>query len=166
VDGGQRLELGGHKQRELLAVLLINRNRCLPAARIADALWHGAPPAGADATLRSHVSHLRHRLAGIGGEHALVTRPAGYGLFVRPDQVDAGQFEYLLERGREALRLGEAERAARLLAEALSLWRGSVLDDLGPPEFANTEAVRLEELRLVALDTASMPIWRWANTTR
>lgn len=152
VDGRQRLELGGHKQRELLALLLINRNRCLPAARIADALWHGAPPAGADATLRSHVSHLRHRLAGIGGQHALVTRPAGYGLFVRPDQVDAGQFEYLLERGREALRLGEAERAARLLAEALSLWRGSVLDDLGPPEFANTEAARLEELRLVALD--------------
>jgi serine/threonine-protein kinase PknK len=76
VDGGQRLELGGHKQRELLALLLINRNRCLPAARIADALWHGAPPAGADATLRSHVSHLRHRLAGFGGQHALVTRPA------------------------------------------------------------------------------------------
>ena len=44
------------------------------------------------------------------------------------------------------------EHAARLLAEALSLWRGSVLDDLGPPEFANTEAARLEELRLVALD--------------
>ena len=46
---------------------------------------------------------------------------------------------------------GEPERAAGLLGEALSLWRGSVLDDLGPPEFANTEAARLEELRLVAL---------------
>ena len=151
-DGGQRLELGGHKQRELLALLLINRNRCIPAARIAAALWRGEPPAGAEATLRSHVSHLRHRLAGIGAQHALVTRQPGYGLFVRPDQVDAAQFEHLLERGREALQLGETEHAARLLAEALSLWRGSVLDDLGPPEFANTEAARLEELRLVALD--------------
>ena len=46
---------------------------------------------------------------------------------------------------------GEPERAAGLLVEALSLWRGSVLDDLGPPEFATTEAARLEELRLVAL---------------
>jgi serine/threonine-protein kinase PknK len=152
VDGGQRLELGGRKQRELLALLLINRNRCIPAARIADALWRGEPPAGADATLRSHVSHLRHRLAGIGAQHAVVTQQAGYGLFVRPDQVDAAQFEHLLERGREALQLGEAEHAARLLAEALSLWRGSVLDDLGAPEFANIEAARLEELRLVALD--------------
>ena len=102
-DGGQRLELGGHKQRELLALLLINRNRCIPAARIAAALWRGEPPAGAEATLRSHVSHLRHRLAGIGAQHALVTRQPGYGLFVRPDQVDAAQFEHLLERGREAL---------------------------------------------------------------
>ena len=131
---------------------MINRNRCIPAARIAAALWRGEPPAGAEATLRSHVSHLRHRLAGIGAQQALVTRQPGYGLFVRPDQVDAAQFEHLLELGREAVELGEAERAARLLAEALSLWRGSVLDDLGPPEFANTEAARLEELRLDALD--------------
>src|SRR6476619_6274259 len=136
-----RLELGGRKQRELLALLLINLNRCVPSGRIADELWRGAPPAGADITLRSHISHLRHRLAGIDAQHALVTRQAGYGLFVRPDQVDAGQFEYLLELGQEALGLGEAERAARLLADALS-----------PPEFASTEAARLEELRLVALD--------------
>ena len=103
VDGGQRLELGGRKQRELLALLLINLNRSVPAGRIADALWRGAPPAGADVTLRTHVSHLRRRLAGIGAQDALVTRQAGYGLFVRPDQVDAAQFEHLLELGREAV---------------------------------------------------------------
>ena len=151
VDGGQRLEIGGRKQRELLALLLINLNRSVPADRIADALWRGAPPAGADVTLRTHVSHLRRQLAIIGAQDALVTRQAGYGLFVRPDQVDAARFEQLLELGREAAGLGEPERAAGLLVEALSLWRGSVLDDLGPPEFANTEAARLEELRLVAL---------------
>ena len=105
----------------------------------------------ADVTLRTHVSHLRHRLAVIGAHEALGTGQAGHGLFVRPDQVDAAQFEHLLELGREALGLGEPERAAGLLGEALSLWRGSVLDDLGPPEFATTEAARLEELRLVAL---------------
>ena len=151
VDGGQRLQLAGRKQRELLALLLINLNRSVPAGRIADALWRGAPPAGADITLRTHVSHLRHRLAGIGAQEALVTRQAGYGLFVGPDQVDAAQFEHLLGLGREAVDVGEPERAAGLLGEALSLWRGPVLDDLGPPEFANTEAARLEELRLVAL---------------
>jgi hypothetical protein len=45
--GGQRLELRGRNQRELLALLLINANRHVPAGRIADALWRGEPPAGA-----------------------------------------------------------------------------------------------------------------------
>ncbi|HET7665342.1 MAG TPA: BTAD domain-containing putative transcriptional regulator [Mycobacterium sp.] len=152
-DAGQRLELGGHKQRELLAFLLIHRNRCTPASRIADALWHGAPPAGADVTLRTHVSHLRRWLAGIGARDALVTRQAGYGLYVGPDQVDATQFERLLEQGRAALGLGDAERASQLLAEALNLWRGTVFEDLGPPEFATAEATRLEQLRLVAVES-------------
>jgi serine/threonine-protein kinase PknK len=152
VEGGQRLDLGGRKQRELLALLLINLNQCIPAPRIADALWKGHPPASADVTLRSHVSHLRRRLAGIGVQDALITRPTGYGLFVNADQVDTARFEGLLESGREAVRLGEVERAARLLADALAVWRGSVLDDLGPPEFAHTDVARLEELRLTALD--------------
>jgi DNA-binding SARP family transcriptional activator len=152
VDGGQRLDLGGRKLRELLAMLLINLNRCTSASRIADALWQGHPPASADVTLRTHVSHLRRRLADIGAQDALVTRQAGYGLFVHPDQVDAARFEHLLGLGQEALGLGEPERATGLFAEALSLWRGSVLEDLGPPDFASTEAARLEELRLVALD--------------
>jgi len=152
VAGDQRLELGGRKQRELLGLLVINVNRCLPAGQIADALWRGAPPAGADVTLRTHVSHLRRRLAAAGAQEALVTRQSGYGLFVGPDQVDAARFERLLDLGREALGVGEPERAARLLDEALRLWRGSVLEDLGPPEFASTEATRLDELRLVALD--------------
>jgi DNA-binding SARP family transcriptional activator/tetratricopeptide (TPR) repeat protein len=151
-DAGQRLELGGRKQRDLLAMLLINLDRCISASRIADALWHGEPPAGADVTLRTHVSHLRRRLATIGAQDALVTRQAGYGLFLHPDQLDAAQFEQLVGLGQEALGLGEPERGAHLFANALSLWRGSVLEDLGPPEFASTEAARLEELRLVALD--------------
>src|SRR5829696_4624167 len=120
VDGGEPLDIGGRKQRELLAMLLMNLNRCIPASRIADALWRGGPPAGADVTLRTHVSHLRRRLATIGAKDALVTRPAGYGLFLQPDQVDAAQFEHLSSLGQEALGLGEPERAARLLAEALS----------------------------------------------
>ncbi len=152
VEDGPRLELGGRKRRELLALLLLNLNRCVPADRIADALWRGEPPASADVTLRSHVSHLRQRLARIDAGEALVTGQAGYGLFADPDQLDATHFEHLLKAGRDALDLGDMEGAARSLASALSLWRGAVLDDMGPPDFAATEAARLEELRLSALD--------------
>lgn len=152
VEGGQPMDLGGRKQRELLALLLINVNRCIPADRIADAMWHGRPPVSADVTLRSHVSHLRRRLAAVGVQDAVVTGQAGYGLFLDPDAVDAARFEGLVESGRDAVRRGETERGAALLAEALDLWRGPVLDDLGPPDFARAEAARLDELRLTALE--------------
>jgi serine/threonine-protein kinase PknK len=152
VAGGERTELGGRKQRELLAMRLIDVNQHISASRIADALWRGHPPASADVTLRTHVSHLRRRLATVGAQEALVTRQSRYGLFLGADQLDAARFEHLLGLGQEALGRGDPERAARLLEEALSLWRGPVLEDLGPPEFASTEAARLEELRLVALD--------------
>lgn len=152
VDGGEPLELGGRKQRELLGLLLLSPNRVLPAGQIADALWCGNPPPSADVTLRAHVSRLRSRLAAIDAQDALVTRQAGYGLFVEPDQLDTARFERLLAAGRDALRDGEPSRAAELLDEALSLWRGGVLEDLGGPEFATAEAARLDELRLVATD--------------
>ncbi|MGV0803056.1 BTAD domain-containing putative transcriptional regulator, partial [Mycolicibacterium elephantis] len=92
------------------------------------------------------------RLAAIDAQDALVTRQAGYGLFVEPDQLDTARFERLLAAGQDALRDGEPSRAAELLDEALSLWRGGVLEDLGGPEFATAEAARLDELRLVATD--------------
>ena len=61
---------------------------------------------------------------------------------------------------RRLTTIGAAGRArhtaARLRSvsssDALSLWRGPVLEDLGAPEFASTEAARHDELRLVALD--------------
>lgn len=152
VEGGTQLDLGGRKQRELLALLLINLNRCVPASRIADALWRGSPPAGADITLRTHVSHLRRRLAEVGAQDALVTGQAGYGLFLKPDQLDAARFERLVTLGQSARRAGQLRRAAELLSEALGLWRGAVLEDLGSPDFGTTDAARLAELRLAVLD--------------
>lgn len=153
VGDQQLLGLGGPRQRELLALLLIHGNRFVSAGRLAEALWDGEPPRRADVTLRSHVSHLRRRLGEIGARDALVTRPTGYALRFDPDQLDAHRFERLLGLGQEALGLGEPVRAAELLNQALGQWRGRVLEDLGPPLFGAAESARLEELRLVAMET-------------
>ncbi|KUI10699.1 hypothetical protein AU192_21965 [Mycobacterium lehmannii] len=115
--GGQPVDLGGPKQRELLAMLLLHPGRCLPADRIADAIWCGAPPASANGTLRAHVSRLRSHLAAAGVHDVLVTQKTGYGLFVSRDQVDSVRFEDMLARGHEALRAGDAERAAKICAK-------------------------------------------------
>jgi DNA-binding SARP family transcriptional activator/tetratricopeptide (TPR) repeat protein len=151
VGDGRHLDLGGPKQRQLLAMLLIHLNQVVPAGRLVDALWGPAPSASVDVTLRSHVSHLRQRLAAAGASGSVVTRPPGYGLFLDPEQVDAYRFERLVGLGQEALGLADPERAADLLREALKQWRGAVLEDLGHPVFAES-AARLDELRLVAVE--------------
>src|SRR6185295_19144835 len=61
--------------------------------------------------------------------------------------IDLARFERLREAGRAALAGGAAVEAARLLGEALALWRGEALVEFGEP-FAVLEAARLAQLRL------------------
>jgi hypothetical protein len=46
-DGHRELQLGGPKQRALLAVLLLNRNSVVSRDQLIDALWGDRPPASA-----------------------------------------------------------------------------------------------------------------------
>ena len=71
VRDGRELALGGPKQRAVLALLLVDAGRVVPAEYLAEVLWRGAPPPGAAKTLRSYVSRLRSLL---GPEAALVAR--------------------------------------------------------------------------------------------
>jgi DNA-binding SARP family transcriptional activator len=44
---GSELGLGGPKQRAVLALLLVDAGRVVPAEYLAEVLWRGAPPPGA-----------------------------------------------------------------------------------------------------------------------
>src|SRR6266540_3126934 len=85
-------------------------------------------------------------------EGALATRPPGYLLEVEPDELDLRCFERLLAEGHEALAQGDPERAARVLHEALALWRGPALAEFAFEPFAQAEIGRLEDLRLAAVE--------------
>ena len=82
----------------------------------------------------------------------LVTRPDGYALLVGPEGVDAERFERAARHGSALLAAEDAATAAHALAEALALWRGPALGDLAHEQWAQGEARRLEELRLIALE--------------
>ena len=144
------LRLGGMKPRSLLAVLLLNANEPVSAERLALALWGDEAPSGAVRTVQVHVSRLRKAL---GDEEILTTTPVGYRLRVREGELDADRFQMLVEDGRRALLAGQAARAAAVLREALSLWRGPPLADVAYEPFAQIEIARLEEQRLAALET-------------
>jgi DNA-binding SARP family transcriptional activator len=145
VDGDRTVPLGGPRQRALLALLLTHANRVLSAERLIDELWGDDAPAAASNALQYHVSQLRKTLA---PHEAIVTQEPGYMIRVGPGELDLERFERL----REAATAAEPGEAARLLREALALWRGSPLEDLAQEEFAQAEIRRLDELHVATIE--------------
>jgi DNA-binding SARP family transcriptional activator len=149
LDDDRALPLGGLKQRGVLALLLLERNRVVPRDRLIDSLWGDDPPASAANSVQVYVSKLRKLL---GEEAPLATAPPGYTLRVAPGQLDADDFERLLGDGKTALAAHEFLAAESTLAQALTLWRGPALADLASQPFVQPEISRLEGLRLEALE--------------
>jgi DNA-binding SARP family transcriptional activator/pimeloyl-ACP methyl ester carboxylesterase len=144
---GRPLPLGGGRQRALLAALVARAGEVVSADRLADLLWGDEQPDNPAAALHSQVARLRQALrAAAGDAGGLLTRSPGYLLEVGPGEVDAGRFDALLASAGAA----PPTEAARLLAEALGLWRGPAYAGFADQEVARLEAIRLEEARLTA----------------
>jgi adenylate cyclase len=159
VLGPLEVRLDGHpvavtasKERALLALLIANHGRTLPVGRLAEDLWEGSPPESASAALRVHVSRLRRTLAAAGVEGILVTRPPGYLLDVPDDAVDTARFESLVAGARVSMAEGRPNEAVTGFRAALALWRGPALAEVAASTFATSEAIRLEQSRLTALE--------------
>ncbi|MEX2394683.1 MAG: AfsR/SARP family transcriptional regulator, partial [Actinomycetota bacterium] len=149
VRDGQAIDLGGAKQRRVLASLLINARRVVSAERLVDDVWESSAPPAAAATLRSYLSNIRKALQ---PEKVLHTREGGYVLDVPDRCIDAMHFEDLVTRARTTSEVGDAALAERELIEALALWRGGALQDFAYAAFAQVEVSRLEDQRLGAVE--------------
>jgi basic membrane lipoprotein Med (substrate-binding protein (PBP1-ABC) superfamily)/DNA-binding SARP family transcriptional activator len=152
--GDKVIDLGPHKQRALLALLLIHVDRVVPTDRILDALW-GEDAAGKERALWVHISRLRSALephrAERGESSVLITRDHGYLVRSEPTSVDARRFEAAVAEARARL-ADEPDTASEILRVALDLWRGSALQDFAFDDFASAEIARLDELRLQAVE--------------
>lgn len=148
---GRSVPIPEAKVRVLLAGLLVEPGRVIPADRLVENLWGERPPAKPLPSLRSKASQLRRALeeAEPGGRELVRHRTGGYLLAVDAQDVDAGRFAALVERARSE---PDSEARERTLSEALSLWRGEAFTDLGAESFAEPAAIRLAELRLSALE--------------
>jgi DNA-binding SARP family transcriptional activator len=142
----------GAKERVLLAMLAVRANEVVSTNELVDALWPDEPPTTATKTVHSHVARVRRALETAGLDGVLVTRDPGYVLRVAPECIDAARFEQRLRAGQQALRDERYEEAARKLGSALDLWRGDALADCRGADRLDAEAVRLEELRIGALE--------------
>ncbi|WP_329351040.1 tetratricopeptide repeat protein [Streptomyces sp. NBC_01261] len=140
---GSPVDLGPAKRRTVLAALLVDAGRWVPAETLIDRVWGEAPPAQVRATLYAHVARIRRVLAetgprlsalsggGLGDAEVpspapeLVRGPAGYRLDLAPDLVDVHRFRNLVTRARRT----KGSDAARVstLREAMGLWQGTPL---------------------------------------
>jgi predicted ATPase/DNA-binding SARP family transcriptional activator len=139
VEGAASASPPGAKERCVLACLLLEPGRVVPAAALLEAVWPGAPPESAARSLTVRLANLRRFLA-----PTTVTRAgSGYRLDVAPEQVDARRFERLVQ---DAASLPPREALAGC-EEALALWRGAPFADLAHADLAQSEIRRLEDLR-------------------
>jgi YVTN family beta-propeller protein len=158
-DDGHALELGGEKQRALLAILLLHANETVSVDRLIEGIWGEQLPPSAHKTLQGYIYRLRKLLENGSREAGatancgvLVTSARGYLLRVTDGELDLDGFKALVEHGRQALAAGDPATAATLLRDALGLWRGHPLADLSYEAFAQAAIAQLEELRLAALE--------------
>ncbi|SPM33953.1 DNA-binding transcriptional activator of the SARP family [Mycobacterium rhizamassiliense] len=149
---GTAVPLGPAKQRAVLAMLLIRRNRPVSVEALIDAVWDGDPVPAARTSIQSYVSTLRRLLRDAGGNPntVLASAPPGYQLNVADAECDVGRFLAAKTAGIAAAAAGDCEEASSRLSAALSEWRGPVFDDLSGFSFVDAYATALLEERLAA----------------
>jgi DNA-binding SARP family transcriptional activator/tetratricopeptide (TPR) repeat protein len=143
-------------RRVLLAALALQPGRVVPVSVLIQAIWGTSDDADRHKNLHAHVYQLRKLLDQAWPHRAgtiLVTREPGYVLAVSADDTDLGQFRALTDRGRKLAHAGDAAGAARVLAQALALWRGPALADVADvSDDLAGQATVLEEQRLAVLE--------------
>jgi DNA-binding SARP family transcriptional activator len=158
--GGNAVKLGP-VLRVLFLGLLCEQGNLVPADQLAAWLSETGTPQGQSSTLRSHVSHLRRRLADARGPHDVIPSPVlltsnlggttAYALQVDRGRIDATRFEEEVAAGLRELHSGRLREAQQLLQAAMRRWQGQPLADAGGRLFAKAHVKRLEGVRRAAL---------------
>jgi DNA-binding SARP family transcriptional activator len=149
---GVRVPVGAPKQRAVLAMLLINRNRPVSVESLINAVWGEEPVPAARTSIQAHVSNLRRllRTAGADPYQVLASAPPGYQLSVADADCDLGRFVGAKAAASQATAAGRFEEASAHLSQALAEWRGPVLDDLRDFIFVDAFATALMEDKVAA----------------
>lgn len=142
------VDLGGPKQRAVLARLVLAHGQVVSVDRLIEDLWEGEPPPKALAALQAYISHLRRVLEPDRQRRAaaqvIVSAAPGYCLRLPDDAVDAWSVE---------AKTIAAESQSDLLEEVLTEWTGDPYVEVADTLWAAPEVARLTELRLSAVES-------------
>jgi DNA-binding SARP family transcriptional activator len=150
----QPVEIGPARMQCVLAGLLVNVNQCVSTDQLVERIWggHRLPHRPRNA-LQTYVSLLRRALA---GKMTIERKRAGYLARVAEDSVDLHRFRRLVKQAAGA---GDDD-AARLLDQALLLWRGEAFGLLDTPWLATVRAGLDQQRRAARLDLAEIQLRR------
>ena len=150
------VNLGGRRQRSVLAILALHVNHVVSTANLVDGVWGDDGLNRPSNSLQVYIYNLR-RLLEPGRKRSdpyriIVSKEPGYALSLTPDRVDSARFELAVAAARGLKKRGEVRGAIDNYLAADCCWGGAALADLVYEPFAGTEANRLETLRLDALE--------------
>ncbi|GAA1672951.1 BTAD domain-containing putative transcriptional regulator [Nonomuraea maheshkhaliensis] len=141
----------GHRQRELLAVLLLRANETVTLDHLVEFCFSARVPPSARRQVQNTAGRLRKVLTAAGCPDVITTMAGGYALNAGPDTLDLLEWAEHLQAGRRAAAQGREREAAASLRRGLSLWRGPLLDGI---DLAGLEATTagIEQARMAALE--------------
>jgi len=141
---GAALNIGGPKQRTVLALLVANAGSYVSIEAIIDAVWGEEAGSNARRVVQTYVANLRAELG-----DTIVKTGNGWRLDVSREQIDAASFEDEYQAAREVLE-SNPQQASVALREALASWRGHPYADVEAHGALDGEISRLTELRIAA----------------
>ncbi|MEU6719168.1 BTAD domain-containing putative transcriptional regulator [Nonomuraea sp. NPDC046802] len=147
---GEVLDVG-HRQCELLALMLLRANDTVTVDRLVEVAFAEPLPASARRQIQNTVGRLRRTLAAAGCPDVIRTRPGGYLLEAGPDMLDLMEYAAHVETGRRAAAEGRHAQAVTSLRQALALWRGPLLDGVDAPGL-ESEKTGMREARMAVLE--------------
>ncbi|MEU2537253.1 AfsR/SARP family transcriptional regulator [Streptomyces iakyrus] len=149
---GEGLSVGGPRQRAVLSALLLSANQVVSCDSLIEKVWNGRPPRTARTQVAICIATLRKVFRNAGwGKETITTATPGYMLNLAGHSLDSLRFEQLVATATEWTTENRPVEAAAALREALALWRGPALGGVYAP-FAETEAARLDEQRMLAVE--------------
>jgi hypothetical protein len=119
VADGRHLRISSGRQRALLAILLLRANQIVGFDELVEAVWGDSAPMHPRSAVHTCVTRLRNTIGVV-----VESRADGYRIVVDEAAVDLARFEAAIRSGeaealREGLELGELDRAAVVLGQAL-----------------------------------------------
>jgi DNA-binding SARP family transcriptional activator len=154
--GQQECDCGSSKARELLAFLLLHRDRAHPRERLGSLLWNHVSTSRSKAYLRKAIWQLQGALRPLLGRAAVDEMIRVDGEWIRFDPgadvwLDVAAFETAFEAVRDRPGALLAAEEGRALKKAVGLYTSDLLENWYL-DWCLTERERLQDLYLTALD--------------